>query len=41
MLADVRASTEHVWSRFAGYWPDNVAIEEVFPAAFETWEGEA
>ena len=41
MLADVRASTEHVWSRFAGYWPDNVPIEEVFPAAFETWEGEA
>ena len=39
LLADVRQSTDRAWSRFADYWPENEQIDEVFPAAYEPWEG--
>jgi len=39
LLDDVRTSTDHAWRNFADYWPDNVPIEEAFPASFEPWDG--
>jgi cytosine/adenosine deaminase-related metal-dependent hydrolase len=39
LLEDVRQSTDRAWDRFAEYWPESEPIAEVFPAAFETWDG--
>lgn len=40
LLDDVRQSTDRAWGRFADYWPESEPIEEVFPAAYEPWDGE-
>ena len=39
LLAEVRGSTDRAWARFADYWPENEPIEEIFPAAYEAWQG--
>ncbi len=39
LLAEVRRSTDRAWARFADYWPENEPVEDVFPAAYEAWEG--